>query len=229
MADKGISVLEFDAVDAVGMEEGRLGGALLNMAPGDLVCIAAVADDRRLIADLAGGLDEASAGEVRFGGEAWVRMPVADQTQRRQTIGWILPETGAWLSNLDLDENVTLSARVRGELSPEKIAEAATALAREFELEALPKIRPAWATARDRRISQWVRALLGTPRLLIVDSGTDTLASAAVQPLIRMLSQRREQGLAVLWLADRNPPADFVGPLSGRRYKVVEGRFEPET
>ncbi len=214
-------VLSFDAVSAAeGANEVR--DLSLLLLPGERVLIEAGEELRQLLADLAGGLEAPDHGEVLFAGESWHRLSATAQSRLRRRIGWIFPEP-AWLYNLDIDENISLSERFHGDRPPAEIDEEAEALARSLGLRGLPRMRPAWASARERIVSQWVRALLGGPALLVADSGAEEASDPDFAPLWSELDARREQGLAVLWLSHRNPTLEQAGALNARCYVLENG------
>lgn len=151
------------------------------------------------IAAAAQGILEPMQGCVRFMGEDWRAMTADAVASHRSRIGRVY-ESHAWVSNLDLDENITLARRHHSRQPIPEIIDEARALARRFGLEDLPAVRPAWAKRREWRISQWVRALLGKPSLLLLERPTREAADEECSAWIAAVEEAREQGAAVLWV-----------------------------
>ena len=132
--------------------------------------------------DVAQGLVEPESGRVMFLGEDWCAMPAGRSAERRGKIGRVF-ESHAWISNLDVDENVTLAQR-HHTLRPEgEIAAEADALAAQFGLRELPHVRPAVVRRADLRRAEWVRAFLGEPRLIILENPTRDVPADALTGL----------------------------------------------
>ncbi len=151
------------------------------------------------IADLTAGLQAPVAGRVRFAAQCWTdRSPQAAAAARgRMRRIFAGP---AWVSNLDMDENITLAERHHTRRPPEEIRAEAEALARRLGLPGLPLTRPAWTPRREQYLAQWVRALLGTPQLLLVEQPWTDFTTPAGQALWTEIKAKRAAGMAVVWL-----------------------------
>jgi phospholipid/cholesterol/gamma-HCH transport system ATP-binding protein len=167
---------------------------------------------RHPLPDLARGLAQPDSGTVRVRGLDWAGLSPDDAAAGRGRIGHSFGE-GALLSNLDLDENITLPLRHHARLSPDEARDRAMEWARFFGWEALPTERPAWVSEETRQVAQWVRALAGQPDLYIWDRPcvgcSDELSDRFAESVLREL----RRGAAALWLGlgERGIP-DVVRP-----------------
>ncbi len=199
------AVLEFDSVSLAKRPpyEGDLRAVGFRLEPGDLLLV-------RLpegypvspLADVASGLVEPDEGVVRFLGKSWAAGNEADRASARGRIGRVFERAG-WLSNLDIDENITLAQRYHTRREPAEILAEAHALARELGSGDIPAGRPAHQDRAVLLAAQWVRALVARPRLLLLERPVRDLPDADVELFARAILRRRElDGLAVVWLTD---------------------------
>lgn len=225
--------LAFIGVDAAGAEGGPatlLHQGSFELHPGELLWLGLEDPaDMPVLADLAEGLEEPDAGTVCFDGRDWTGLPASAALAARGTIGR-LHSAAAWLSNLDLDENILLAALHHGRRTAPDLRDEAAAWAAHFGLAQLPHARPAWATARERHLCQWIRALLGPPALLMVEDPGAKIARALSAAEAAAVARLRAGGTAVLWLAPRGLQAP-PGLPGARRCEIVDGRLKamPET
>ena len=157
--------------------------------------------------DAAEGLAEPERGEVLFRGASWAGMSAGDSAGKRGTIGRVF-ETGGWVSNLNIDENVTLSQRHHTLRPLEEIAGEADRLARGFGLPGLSPIRPAAAKRPERRAAEWVRAFLGEPALIILEHPMNDAYTSLLPALGAAVEAARIRGAAVLWLTHEPVPPE---------------------
>ena len=87
------------------------------------------------------GLEEPEAGEITFRGRHWEEMSVPELEENRAAIGRV-SSGSAWLSNLDLDENILLPASYHHRRSLKASRARAEKLAETFGLNGLPQRRP---------------------------------------------------------------------------------------
>lgn len=197
-------ILEFADVTIAAAPLGHAGLSHVNaqLRPGTLTIIRVEPGNEQLpLADLAEGLLCPADGRVAFQGEAWATMPPEQALQRRAQIGRVFDGHG-WISNLNVNENVTLAQRHHTHRPNAEILAEAEALARAFGLSELPKIRPAMVARQDLRRAEWIRAFLGQPRLVLLER---PLQGVPLEHLPRLVGVVREACLhkaAVLWLTD---------------------------
>lgn len=197
------AILEFRNVTIVAAPLEHAGVSQVNaqLLPGTLTIVSLEPGNELLpLADLAEGLLSPSEGCVLFQGEAWEAMSPEQALTRRAQIGRVFPGQG-WISNLNVNENVTLAQRHHTARPVAEILAEAEALARGFALRELPRLRPALVPLQDLRRSEWIRAFLGQPRLILLER---PLQGVPLEHLPRLVTAVRDacgRKAAVLWLS----------------------------
>jgi phospholipid/cholesterol/gamma-HCH transport system ATP-binding protein len=152
-----------------------------------------------LFADLVCGVQEPRTGSVCFETVDWAAASPDAAALARSRIGRIFSDP-AWISNLDVDENVTLAMRHHAKRASTEIQEAAQWLSRQISGAPLPTTRPAWTAAPDLILAQWTRALLGNPPLLLLQHPFRHVRPARRDALVQLVQERRALGAAVIWI-----------------------------
>jgi branched-chain amino acid transport system ATP-binding protein len=158
------------------------------------------------------GLIEARAGSIRLGGENVTRMRSSD----RMRLGMTYMSELAVFPDLTVEENIRVGAQALGHPDPS---------ARVDELYGifppLHEKRGAPASSLSggqRKMLGIAKALAAEPRLLVMDEPSAGLSPLLVKEVIRILSDLRERGLALL-VAEQN-----IGFLEvATRVFVLEG------
>ncbi|MBV8167309.1 MAG: ABC transporter ATP-binding protein [Alphaproteobacteria bacterium] len=178
-------------------------------------------------ADLCSGLVPLSDGAVRFAGRDWAQMPHDYAAALRGRIGRVF-EHGGWIDFVDLSTNIMLSQLHHTRTEAPALRASATALARFFGLPGLPLGRPSSLSAADRARAACVRAFLGEPALLLLQSPLQGQFADLKTPLLDALASARARGTAVIWLthyglvwSDRTFPADHRMRLDERGLTTV--------
>ncbi len=154
----------------------------------------------RTIADLAQGLLDPLAGEVRYQGRAWPRIPHDESCRLRGVdIGRVF-SAGGWVSNLDLDENFTLAGRHWDPRRESELLADARGAVQRMGLPDIPGGRPAWIAPRLLQLAQWARALQHPRRLVILELPLRKTYTADAQLLVDGLRSAARAGAAVLWM-----------------------------
>jgi phospholipid/cholesterol/gamma-HCH transport system ATP-binding protein len=180
---------------------GRLVGALdLTLEPGDLALI----DARDIslaasFADLCCGLHHPAEGEVRFLQRDWSRQPLEMADALRGLIGRVMHAPG-WLRFLDATTNVLLQQLHHTRTDLETLQEEAARLAEQFGLPGLPSGPIARLSQADMVRAGFVRAFLGAPKLVILESPVQGLYRDILPTLLNKLAEMRDQGGAAIWL-----------------------------
>jgi phospholipid/cholesterol/gamma-HCH transport system ATP-binding protein len=164
---------------------------------------------RTPIADAASGLIAPDSGRIHFAGRDWRHWSATRASRHRGSIGRVF-QGRAWVSNLDVDENILLPLRHHTSRPVRELRAEATALATRFGLSELPSVRPARATVEQLHRSACVRAFLGDPKLLLLERPEHGLYPQIMQPLILALDAARSKGAAAVWLT--NLPDVFDDP-----------------
>jgi len=150
-------------------------------------------------ADLCCGLHRPAEGEVRFLLRDWSRQPPEMADALRGLIGRVMNEPG-WLRFLDASTNILLRQihHTRGDLDA-LYAEAAE-LAAHFGLPGLPSGPVARLSHADLTRAGYVRAFVGQPKLVILESPVQGLYHDMVPALLNRIAEVRDQGGAAIWL-----------------------------
>lgn len=202
-----LPVLAFDGVQCVSASGAGLTVERLVLQQSRVMVVHAPPRDENLppVCDLAAGLVAPARGVVRFMGEDWRDVGTYRQSVMRGCIGRVFGGL-AWVSNLSVAENVLLPQRHHTNRSEEDILREASRLARETGLGSLPADRPENLRPHDLARWQWVRAMLGNPRLLLLEE-PEAASWEEHRPLLRERVLRlAEGGGAVLWVT-REPDA----------------------
>jgi phospholipid/cholesterol/gamma-HCH transport system ATP-binding protein len=180
---------------------GRTAGALdLQLEPGDL----ALVDARDLplasgFADLCCGLHRPAEGEVRFLQRDWSRQPAEMADALRGLIGRVMSNPG-WLRFLDATTNVLLQQIHHTRSDLDALREDAARLATHFGLPGLPNGPMAELSPGDLMRVGFVRAFVGEPKLVILESPVQGLHQDMVPALLNRLWEARDRGGAAIWL-----------------------------
>ena len=181
---------------------------------------------RTPFADAAEGLAEPASGRVAFLGEDWRAMPPQRSSECRGRIGRVFV-THSWISNLDVDENVTLAQRSHTLRPESEIAAEAAALARQFGFGELPRGRPAVVRRADLRRAEWVRAFIGEPALLILENPMQDVSSDFLPCLAGAVKAARARGAAVVWLSGNARILQQIAPEASLRFQFKGAKLVP--
>jgi ABC-type lipoprotein export system ATPase subunit len=192
-----------DAAPVLSVHAARLpgwGDALISfrLRPGELGLVACEGALPPL-ADACEGLCDPDEGQIRFRDAEWRALSPDKAAAARARIGRVFAGP-AWVSNLDLDENVTIRVRHHGLLRPREALERANELARRFGLDGLPTRRLAGLDAATLARAQWVRALLGAPDLLLLERPEQGVDEPSRVLLAGAVRERCDAGGAALWI-----------------------------
>jgi phospholipid/cholesterol/gamma-HCH transport system ATP-binding protein len=180
---------------------GRSAGALdLQLDPGELALI----DARDLplaagFADLCCGLHRPAQGEVRFLQRDWSRQPAEMADALRGLIGRVMSNPG-WLRFVDATTNVLLQQIHHTRSGLDVLREDAARLATHFGLPGLAEGPIAELSPGDLMRLGFVRAFVGEPKLVILESPVQGLYQDMVPALLNRLWEVRDRGGAAIWL-----------------------------
>jgi phospholipid/cholesterol/gamma-HCH transport system ATP-binding protein len=186
----------------------------LNLFPGELALIEA----RNPVwaaefADLCSGLIPLAHGSARFLGHDWARMHEMLAAALRGRIGRV-HGFGAWIGFAGADYNILLPQLHHSRRPVDALRDEAAELARFFGLPGLPLVRPDALAPADLARAAAVRAFLGEPRLLLLESPVQEQFTDLMPPLLNALAAARDRGAAAIWLTgsdliwnDRSFPA----------------------
>lgn len=202
--DAATPILEFDRVAMTGgiLYDAGLAEMTFRLDPGMWMAVRLEPGRAHIpLADLACGTADPGSGEVRFLGRAWTSAAPAEADRLRGRIGRVF-EMENWISNLDVDENITLAQRYHTGRPEPEIRSGAEALARTFGFDALPGLRPSLLGTSDLMRLAWVRALHGAPDLILLERPARECAPAWRDRLIEEVAAACQRGAAAVWLTD---------------------------
>ena len=153
-----------------------------------------------------------TAGEVRFGGDPVTRAG-------RRAFGYMPEERGLYPKQPVLDQLVYL-ARLRGIAAPRARAEVLDMLDR-LGLAGRSKEHVEKLSLGNQQRVQIVAALMGTPRLLVLDEPFSGLDPAAVDGMVDLLAEHTARGVPVLFSSHQ---LDLVERLCERLVILKSGR-----
>lgn len=181
------------------------------------------------LADAAQGLVEPLHGAVSFLGEHWTARTHDARLAARAAIGRVFDEPG-WLSELDMDDNITLQQRHHTRRPEPEIRDEAAELARRFSLPGLPQGKSTGMRAPDLRRAACVRAFLGQPKLVILERPTAGVYPDIMPALMASIRSARARGAAVLWTTedwdvwnDRGINPTQRGAMTGSQMSILAG------
>ena len=195
------SILRLSGVQHAELSGIRSAGTLeLALEPGELALI----DARDPViaaafADLCCGLQHPGDGEVRFLERDWLRQPLEMADALRGLIGRVMSVPG-WLRFLDAGTNIMLQQLHHTRVNPDALRDEAARLAEHFGLPGLPIGPISELTPGDLLRAGFVRAFLGAPKLVILESPVQGLHRDIVPALINKLLEVCQQGGAGIWL-----------------------------
>lgn len=194
-------VLDLDhAVAAESPDEVSAPALSLQLMPGDLALIEArSASIAAWLADLCSGLVPLSQGTARFLGHQWAALPADYAAALRGRIGRVFAN-GAWVGFVDVATNILLPQLHHSREAQEELRAQATRLACGFGLPGLPLEHPMELAPVDLARAACVRAFLGEPALLLLESPLQGQFEELLTPLLDALAQARQRGAAAIWL-----------------------------
>ena len=199
--NKSTDILRFHDVTIAPDSDRESGISSLNLSlsPGDLTVVLWEKEQVRIpLADAAEGLVSPVRGTVAFLGEDWQTMAANRVASQRGKIGRVF-ESESWLSDLDVDQNITLAQRHHTRRPIKEIEQEATQLCWVFGLPGLLRGRPSNVRWQDLQKAACVCAFLGAPILILLENPTVGIYADVIAPLINTVREARERGAAVLW------------------------------
>lgn len=198
------------------------------VGPGELWLIEAETPEHdRALADAALGLSVPLEGAVRFRDHDWRRLPDAFRDGLRGRCGLIPRETGL-MAHASMMENILAPRRYHDRTRDAALIAEAAASARRFGLPGLPTGDLRAESRLDRLRAACVRAFLGRPVLVIIESQPQGWRRELVAPLLDAVQEVRERGGAAIWSLLEDPlfedptvPASARFRLGGRRLAPV--------
>jgi phospholipid/cholesterol/gamma-HCH transport system ATP-binding protein len=134
-------------------------------------------------------------------------------------IGRVLADPG-WLPFLDATTNILLPQLHHTRLALEVLQARAAGLADEFGLPGLPGGSIGRLAPEDLARAGYVRAFLGRPKLVVLESPVQGLFGDMVPPLLRQVSEVQDRGGAAISLTRSRLVWDRTRPSRATRLQV---------
>lgn len=171
----------------------------LVLHPGELVLLEAQdALHERMLVDAACGLRAPVAGVVRCAGHDWQALGPDRANALRGRIGHFFRD-GAWPPQVPVDEAIMLAQSHHTRRPLAEIREEASRLAANFGLPGLPRGLPAEHGSDDLQRAGLVRAFIGTPVLVLLESPRRGLLPDLIGPVVNAARLVRDRDGAVVW------------------------------
>jgi ABC-type sugar transport system ATPase subunit len=207
--------VELDRVTVLGGREPRLDDATMEVADGQFVgVIGPSGSGKSTLLRAVAGLDPVAAGRIRFDGVDVTATPPA---QRDVSVVFQDPSLIPYRS---VRRNVSFPLDIRRQ-HPEEIRQRVDAEVRALRIEALLTRRPESLSPGEQQMVQIARALVRTPRVLLLDepfSSLDEPLRVRMRAEISML----QDGYGVTTIMTTNDPADLT--LARALVVLHEGR-----
>jgi putative ABC transport system ATP-binding protein len=205
MTSPVVSVVDVSrTIEAHGTEAVLLAPVSIDLHSGTLVAVSGPSGSgKTTLCNIIIGWERSDTGSIRWAdeeAESWARLAVA-------------PQRLALLPSLDIRENLALPFWASGANVPENQLDALT---RSLEIDTLLRRRPSEVSFGEQQRAAIARALLGSPRLAVLDEPTGHQDEARATLVIEALLAARNTGTCVL-VATHDPDiiaaADEVLPL----------------
>jgi phospholipid/cholesterol/gamma-HCH transport system ATP-binding protein len=204
---------------------GHAGSALrvdLTVCAGELILIQPGDDQHeQTLANAACGLLAPVSGEVCFLGRDWAVTSPDHANALRGRIGHAF-QTGEWVPYLSLADNILLGELYHTRRPYTEVRDEAAALATRFGLPGLPLEPPDRFSTPDLRRANYVRALLGEPALILLESPAREVIVEILDPVINAIRAARDRDAAVIWFM-LDTRLWFEASLPATRRYVAQG------
>lgn len=172
--------------------------------------------------NILGGNLQPNEGEIRLEGNP-VKIPDPIEAFRLG-IGFVHQESNL-LDNLSVYENIFLGReRVTGlgKVDKKRMCREILACSQSLGYQLEPERRASELNLAERQSVEITRALLGAPRILILDEPTAALAEDEVKRLFTNVRKLKEQGVSILYISHR---LDEIMELADRVTVLKDGKF----
>ena len=191
--------------------------------------IAVVGDEQSgvdLLGGLALGLEAAPAGHIFTLGAEVALLERRAQLAFRRKLGY-LPAGEGLLQNLTLRENIRLPLRFGSDFRPKDIEGRVDVILAQLRLTRVGDLRPAQATAEDRRRAALGRALAFDPELVILEEPFDGITERAAGELLEAArgGETAEGARRTVFLTGSDLPA-LLRRRVDRQFRLHKGLME---
>lgn len=200
----------------------------LTVLPGELVAVMGPSGSgKSTLLNLAGGLDQPTAGEVVVAGAPLSRVTARQLAEiRRRTVGFVFQDLNL-IPSLTAAENVALPLELDG-LSAREAQRHARAAMLAVGIQDLADRFPEEMSGGQQQRAAIARALVGERRLVLADEPTGALDSTTGEAVLRVLRERCDAGAAGLLVTHEARHAGWADRVVFLRDgRVVDTTGEP--
>lgn len=184
------------------LRETRLRRVNFEVQPGAMVLVKrSIGETKQLLGSAALGLVSPSRGQVMVNGIGWKKAGFRKRLEMRSRIGRVF-DTDGWLLGLTVFDNIMLTERHHRDEDETSLASRVNQMAADFGI-SLPSRTPVNAEPWRLRICQWIRALLGHPKLIVLERPLKGVPAKYHESLIAAERSFRERGGGTLWITDK--------------------------
>ena len=181
----------------------------------------------RALTELCAGVPPLGAGRVLLFGEDVSKLPRTAAETLRGRIGLAAGEDG-WLPHLPVEDSMLLPRQHHGATDLVALRLQAEGLARHFGLEGVPQISPHELSRLDLARIGCMRAFLGAPELLLLESPHDAeAADMLVEPLRACLDVALARGAAAVWVTRSHRVWGNPGFPAQQRWRLGRDGLQP--
>lgn len=208
-----------------------LGGIDFAVHAGEMVAVTGRSGSgKSTLLNVAGGLDEATSGEVFVEGRPLTSLTAAERAEhRRRHLGFVF-QAANLVPALTAEENVALPLEFDGVRASKAQASARQALER-VGLVGLQRRFPDELSGGQRQRVAIARAVVGTRRLILADEPTGALDDLTGRSMFELLAGLANEGAAVVVVTHDDELAAYAGRIirlkDGRVNQVVERSAAP--
>lgn len=194
----------------------------LDIAPGEMVAVTGRSGSgKSTLLNLAGGLDELTAGDVEIEGRSISKLTKTERSElRRRHVGYVFQSLNL-VDSLTAEENVALPMEFDGISSAEAAEAAALALAN-VGIEELAGRFPDEMSGGERQRVAIARAIAGPRRVILADEPTGALDDLTARSVMSLLERLARQGTSILVVTHDLELAAFAD----RVVRLSDGKIE---
>mgnify|MGYP003329595865 CR=1 FL=1 len=153
------------------------------------------------------------------------RLTRAHRALLRRTIG-VIHEDFRLLPDRTVFENVALALHIAGQFMDADVVPRVRRALQEVGLDAHRDLLPAELSYGERQRCAIARAIVNRPALILADEPTGALEPKSANEILTLLQRIHREGAALLVGTTR---PDVAEAITGRRYRLEEGRLREET
>ncbi|GAA5156558.1 ABC transporter ATP-binding protein [Nocardioides marinquilinus] len=199
MSEQVLELVEVDRIHGAGNTAVHaLRGLTIRVAAGELVAVMGPSGSgKSTLLNLAGGLDRATAGQVRVAGVELGELAPRDLARlRRRRVGYVFQDFNL-IPSLTAAENVALPLELDGVRPRAAREHAVTALSEVGVGELADRLPQDMSGGQQQRVAI-ARAVVGERSLILADEPTGALDSETGEQVLRLLRERCARGVAAL-------------------------------